>query len=341
MFELITQIIILVALFFFIRNVVLPFIPRAYFTWLGIIVLVAILIYALLDPGNRTIGIIWAILSFPLRPLGLVLILLAGSLRAGYRKGADGVLVLWATMILLIACLPLTAYLLTAQTEQRSVISAIENRGDDIEELRDVQAIVVLGEGTAPTNPTYRITTQISNTTDGVATSLLARLFYTSGLFNEQVSIGNNPNIIVSAGPQPELYREDVPTARDLTGFLVDLGVPQDVILLESEGVDARTSAVAVRQILDSLNGTSKVILVAPALSIRRATSAFENLGINVIPRPTDFYVFQLQRGPNLAILTDLIPSAEALVVTSRVVDEYLATIYYFLRGWLVDPLGL
>jgi len=81
--------------------------------------------------------------------------------------------------------------------------------------------------------------------------------------------------------------------------------------------------------------------LVTPALGLRRSASTFARLNFAIIPKPTDFYVFQSHAGLQLAALTDLIPSAEALVITSRVVDEYLATVYYFLRGWLTDPLGV
>lgn len=340
MFELLTQILILVGIFFLVRYILLSFIPRAWLTWLGGILIVLILLWALLEPTNRTIGIAWSILSFPLRPIGLVLILLASALRLGAKK-VDGSQVLWAAIILLVFSLPLTAYFLTAQTEQQSVIEAIENRDDAITDLAGVEAIVVLGDGTLPTDPGYRIRTQISNVVDGFGSNLLSRLYYTARLYNEQLSIGNDPVVVISAGPQPERFRDDIPAAQVITDLLSGLGIPSDRILIDSEGVDARTSALAVSEILSAREETDEIILVAPALSIRRAASTFVNLGFDVIPRATDFYVFQLQRGGRLAFLTDLLPSAEALVINTRVVDEYLATVYYFLRGWLADPLGL
>ncbi|HEY9647159.1 MAG TPA: YdcF family protein [Chroococcidiopsis sp.] len=340
MFELLTQILILVGVFFLLRWILLSLIPKTYLTWLGGIILVLVLLWALLEPTNRTIGIVWSLLSFPLRPVGLTLVLLASALRGGIKK-ADGPLVAWAFAVLLFFSFPLTAYFLTAQTEQRSVETAIQQRIDSGEDVGSAEAIVVLGDGTLPTDPSYRIRTQISNTTDGFGSNLLSRLYYTARVYQDELDAGNDPVLIVSAGPQPEVTRADVSAAQGVTELLVGLGVPQEKILIESEGVDARTSAIAVQKILSGREGTGDVILVAPATSIRRATSTFENLGLKVIPRATDFYVFQLQRGGRLAVLTDLIPSAEALVITTRVVDEYLTTIYYFMRGWLVDPLGL
>ncbi|NJR38518.1 MAG: hypothetical protein HC781_06320 [Leptolyngbyaceae cyanobacterium CSU_1_4] len=86
MFELITQIIILAAIYFLVRFVLLSFIERKYLTWLGGIVLVLLMVLAFLEPTNRTVGLLWGILSFPLRPLGLVLILLGYAVRKGYKQ---------------------------------------------------------------------------------------------------------------------------------------------------------------------------------------------------------------------------------------------------------------
>ena len=35
----------------------------------------------------------------------------------------------------------------------------------------------------------------------------------------------------------------------------------------------------------------------------------------------------------------DFAPSAEALLLTTRVLDEYFQTFYYFLRGWLAPTI--
>ncbi|MBE9181555.1 YdcF family protein [Oculatella sp. LEGE 06141] len=341
MFELLTRIIIWIAIILLVRYILLQFIPRAWLTWLGGIVLVFLLLLSLLDPANRAIGIAWSVLSFPLRPLGLVIVLLASGLRAGVKK-IDGNQVLAALIILLICSLPLTAYLLTAQTEQRSVIEAV-NRAGTVEAAR---AIVVLGD-ISPANPEYRMRTQVNNATEGFGTPLASRLLYASELYREQANIGNEPYVIVSAGPQPDVAQDTNQTSTTeteaVTNLLVGMGVPRSNIIVDTDGIDVRSSAVAVRTRLNSLGftGQERIILVSPTVSTRRALSTFANLNFQVIPRPTDFYAFQLEGGLQLAALTDLIPSVEALTVTTRVVEEYLASVYYFLRGWLLDPLGV
>ncbi|MCU0568106.1 MAG: YdcF family protein [Oculatellaceae cyanobacterium Prado106] len=339
MFELITQIIILAAIYFLVRFVLLSFIERRYLTWLGGVVLVLLLVLAFLEPTNRTVGLLWGILSFPLRPLGLVLVLLAYAMRKG-TKAVMGPQVMAALLILLISSLPVTAYLLTAQSEQRTVSEVAAQQ--DAVATRGVSAIVVLGDGSAPTDPTYRIRAQLNTSEDGISVSQRSRLLYAAQLYNTQVNRGNDPLVIVSVGPRP-LEQDGVSETTAITDVLIGNGVPRDRIRVDLEGVDPRTSAVVTQRLLASGEAAVRVpvILIAPALNIRRATSTFAKLNFEVVPRPTDFYVFQLQSGVRLAAASDLIPSAEALVITTRVIDEYLSTVYYFLRGWLVDPLGL
>ncbi|NJO43080.1 MAG: YdcF family protein [Cyanobacteria bacterium CRU_2_1] len=358
MFELITQIIILVVVFFLLRFLFRSFIDQKYLTWIGVIVLLLILALAFLEPTNRTAGILWSIISFPLRPLGLSLILLGYAVRFGVKK-VEGPQVMAAFLILLICSIPLTAYFLTAQTEQRTALDVSQRPT-----TRDVAAIVVMGDGALPTDPTYRLRTQLSNPLNSISVSLQSRLLYAAQLYGSQVRQGVPPLVIVSAGPQALLGDPDITAEEAVTTFLSQNGVPSEQVRVDTRANDLRSTAVEVRRIL--LGGSAEdcrvleicddgdlrelqtearqlpeisAILVVPALQTRRAVSTFTKLDYYIIPRPTDFYVFQIQGGLRPAALTDLVPSAEALVITSRVVDEYLSSIYYFVRGWLSDPL--
>jgi hypothetical protein len=68
-----------------------------------------------------------------------------------------------------------------------------------------------------------------------------------------------------------------------------------------------------------------------------RSASSFVQGGIAVIPRPTDYVAFI---DPNetqdpIFTLESLMPSHRGLRLSTQLSDEYLLTIYYFLRGWL------
>jgi hypothetical protein len=365
MFELITQILLLVGLYYLLRWIWPSIYNTKYFAWFGVAVLISLVVMAFITPNNRTVGILWAIVSFPLRPLGLSLVLLAYALSNGLEK-VKAPQVMAAFLVLLICSLPVTAYLLTAQTEQRTVMEAISRQ--EASNPQQVRAIVVLGDEISRRDPTARIRSQMTNPDSGISVSLQSRLLYAAELYLNRTQRGSTPLVVVSIGPQPidEAGRPRPGESQGVIEVLTSHGVPQGQIKLDIVGVDPRSSAVSVRRILTPQAGADctiyvacdngalqqlpgaggggqkiPIVLVSPAIMIRRATSTFSRLAFQVVPRPTDFYIFQLQRGWELAALTDLLPSAEALVITSRVVNEYLTTVYYFLRGWLADPLAV
>ena len=75
---------------------------------------------------------------------------------------------------------------------------------------------------------------------------------------------------------------------------------------------------------------------------IYRATQAFEDVGVAVVPRPTNFVTFDFPDASFISRLQfqEFVPSLDGLERTTQILDEYLSTMYYFLRGWLA-PLEL
>jgi hypothetical protein len=309
-------------------------------TILGGLVLVLVLILAFQDPTDRIIGPVWDILSFPLKPLGLAVVLLAFALRKGI-KYADGNLVLWALIVLWVFSTPLVAYWLTLQTQQRAEQLAVQTNQGEV-----VDVIVVLGDGVDPADPAYRGGTQFNNPDDGFDNTFVSRLQYAGQLYVEQREQGGNPRLIVSPGSQLNRPTKDVET--DIQQILAGVGVPPTAVQIEAIGKDIHSSAVRVREILEAQQFEEtgyRVLLVAPALKIRRARAAFAKeldiLNKEVVAAPTDFYGFQIQEDDLLMRVSDIVPDVEALALSTQVIEEYLATVYYFLRGWLLNPLGL
>jgi hypothetical protein len=339
MFELLTRVLLWVLIGTIIWYIFSNFINKTYLTWLGGLIVFAFIILAFFNPNDRTVGTVWSILSLPLKPLGLTIFLLLNALKGG-TKNVIGNQVVAALLILFFTSTPIMAYWLTAQTEQTAV-STVQVTGDRAPNPTAVKAIVVLGDGTAVSDPSYGVRTQLSNAEDGFGTGLISRLYFAARLYREQVAQGSNPLVIVSAGPQPALDPQDANEAQSVINLLTSAGVPQDRILIDSSGLDVRTSSVAVDQLLTERGfqkASDVIILISPALNTRRATSSFARLGIQTFPRPTDFFAFQLDNSRQLALLADLVPNVEALALTTRVIDEYLTSIYYFLRGWLLNP---
>ncbi len=338
--ELLTRLLLLAVLVWLLWYVVYQLIPKPYLTILGGIMVVLFFLLLFQDPGDRVLGAVWDILSFPFKPLGLSLLLMGLALRKGIKE-INGGLVLWAFIILWVFSTPLVAYWLMQKTQQTAEqLAALTN------ENQVVEVIAVLGDGTNPADPSYRAGTQFNSPADGFDNTFVTRLQYVGRLYNEQRVLGGSPLVIVSPGSQLERRTKDI--EEDIEAILVSNGVPPDNIIVDDRGRDIRSSALAVRRILNERDFQEtgyEVLLVAPASKIRRARAAFAR-GLNIIDEeviaaPTDFYGFQVQGDDILMRINDIVPDAETLTLSTRVIEEYLGTIYYFVRGWLLNPLGL
>lgn len=312
MFLLLTQVLLWLLIAVIIYNLLLKVIPRAYLTLLGGILLFAIIVLAFFFPNDRLVSTAWSILSFPLKPVGATIVLLAAALNQGLKNRN---LIVAALMILLLSSIPLVTTVLARALEQGEV-PRVATAGAA---APSVGAIVVLGQGT--TQPSLPPRTQIQLTDEGSD-----RVRRAVQLYREQ---GGQPLVIASAGTE----------ANDVATVLTQLGIPQSQIVTESRGQDLRTSAVEVRRILQSRGIAGRpIFLVTSAINSRRARLAFSQTGIRVVTQPADFVATEPRtreaRNFNLSVQS-FIPSVEALTTTTRIVEEFYTTVYYSLRGWL------
>jgi uncharacterized SAM-binding protein YcdF (DUF218 family) len=180
---------------------------------------------------------------------------------------------------------------------------------------------------------------------------LVTRLASAARLYNRLQAQGSAPFVYVTAGP---LYgdesccdddAEKAAKAETLRQILINGGVSREAITIADSGIDVHQAMRDVRSFLDdrgilgsaetSQRESQRVALVAPALIMRRAALTFEKEGLQVIAWPTNLYGSSRPTGDTLAKLSDLVPSVEALRLTSRYWNEVLTSFYYFLRGWL------
>lgn len=347
MFELLTQALLWILIGVLAWFVLLRLVPPIYYTWLGGLIFGLFLILAFLNPSRGLVSEVWSLLSLPFTPLGLSIILLLSSL-SEWRKRVSATLVFTAVLILIISSTPVIAYWLTQRVESAAAQVDAQTRnfcqGVCPAEIppasqQAVDAIVLLGWGTTQPALPYRTRIQLTDSGD--------RVLFAVQLYREQLSQGRNPFVIVSAGPRSDLAGDarvsrDIIEANTIETVLIEAGVPRDRIVLEPTATDVRSSAVAVERLLREQRIGSRIFLISSALETNRASRAFGRLGLRVIPRPTNFYTIQVGGvTPTRRFrVEDFLPSAEALVITTRVVQEYLLSIFYFIRGWLA-PLGL
>ena len=86
--------------------------------------------------------------------------------------------------------------------------------------------------------------------------------------------------------------------------------------------------------------GIRRIILVTSASHMPRSVALFEKQGFEVIPAPTDFTVTQagwdkLKSGGLASQVLSLLPSAENLGLTTRMLKEYFGMLVYRLNGWM------
>ncbi|MGB7443656.1 MAG: YdcF family protein [Coleofasciculaceae cyanobacterium] len=338
MFQTLTQLLLWLLITFILYNVLLKLIPKQYFTLLGGLFLFAVVVLAFFFPSNSLVSAAWEVLSFPLKPVGACIFLLAIAIRKGLGDSKN--LVTAALLILLISSTPFVANFLAQRAEIDAINSELRRQeviqrdspgGVVSPSAQTAGAIVILGQGTTQANLPYRTQIQLNDTGD--------RILYAAELYRQQRARGNNPLMIISAGPRVDLQGtpEQTTEANDIAQLLTQLGVPQDRIVRETRGVDLRSSAEEIDRILRARGlGNAKIFLVTSGLNSRRARLTFSKLNLNVVSQPTDFYGFQTGAAPRLRIRVEsFIPSVEALGITTQVWKEALGSVYYYLRGWL------
>lgn len=355
--NLLTRLLLWLGIGYFLWWILSKFIPAAFLTWFGGAMILALIAATFLFPDDNTIGVFWQFLAFPLTPLGATITLLALALSNGMAK-ANGRMVAAALLILLLSSMPLIARALVNNSEQsvqraylsqRRLCSDICPTIDEVPIERAV-SLVVVGENA----DAYRLTNTINSRIDAgspLDPVLVARLNSAANIYNR---IGSAPFVTVTAGPRFGSAEEQEPIRQAIRQQLISRGVPAERIRVENMGTDIRAAVVDQEAFLTeqglftepvrsgpfdtarSNRTANRVVLVAPALTMRRAALAFENEGIQVVAAPTELYSTPDQTGRDtLARLADLVPDVNALALTTRYWSELLSAFYYYLRGWL------
>ncbi|NJM96190.1 MAG: YdcF family protein [Phormidesmis sp. RL_2_1] len=330
-------------------------IPPKYLTLLGGFILILLLAASFVDPGDSTIRVIWQILSFPLSPLGAAIVFLSFALSEG-TKGIKGTPAAIALSILLVFSIPIIAQWLVSGAEQ-SVRTAYEARAEVCGEvcrdgqipnqgnLAEAAAIVVLGDSS---DIDKAINVSDSPNEVSINTALAPRLIYAANLYDQARRRGADPFVVVTAGAG----RDDSQQRNIIRDILFSNGVPLNNIRTETTGLDIRSTGLQVENLLedaqliadsaarrDREEGTKndpRVVIVAPAILMSRAALTFEKMDLEVIAKPTDFYTSRFELGGSLLNkLPELLPSVDALQITTKYWNELLTSLYYFLRGWL------
>lgn len=163
--------------------------------------------------------------------------------------------------------------------------------------------IVVLGGGVMPEG--NLTATSLERTVSGA-------VFYRKGLA---------PKIILSTGvaqKRPPYFSE----AKTMKKTLLDLGVPEEAIILEEKSSRTAENARETAQMMKKL-GYQNALLVTSTTHMRRSLLSFKKYGARIHPAPV---LFALENNRSFA---------GRIMLFQAVCHEYVGILYYRLRGWV------
>ena len=243
-------------------------------------------------------------------PVGLVIeltLLALLFLFFGKRKVSAAFLVV-ALLVLWASSMPIVADALYGKLEQDYPPVALED-------IPVSECIVLLGGVVGPV--LYpRVDIEMKEAVD--------RVYKAAQLY----SAGKGEVLVVAGGNQLRLPYEK-PEAELVQALLVEWGVPVSAIVLDGASRNTRENAVNSRVLMEKL-GCDTPLLVTSAAHMVRSVAAFEKLGIDVFAVSADVRVIRNSR----VTVVDFLPDAEALLMTTEAVREWLGRRVYEFQGW-------
>lgn len=243
-------------------------------------------------------------------PLGMALLGLMFSLLFLWlgRKKLSAFLLVFALLVLWVTSTPMVAGALYGALEKQYPPLPMH-------EIAQGDCIVVLG-GAVGLRVKPRVDIELNDAVD--------RIYKAASLFNA----GKGQMVIVAAGNQPwnSTLQPEAEIIRDL---LIQWGVPQHLIVLDSNSRNTRENAINSSKALMQ-NDCRNPLLVTSAAHMPRSVAAFAKVDIEVFPVSTDVRVVDR----NGVSLLDLLPQAGALAMTSDAMREWIAQKVYEYRDW-------
>jgi uncharacterized SAM-binding protein YcdF (DUF218 family) len=142
--------------------------------------------------------------------------------------------------------------------------------------------------------------------------------------------LGLLKKILISGG-SGKLTGQGEPEANQFRNAMLMMGVDSAAILIENQTRNTHESAMAVKPILDSLGfSADQCLLVTSAFHMRRSLACYRKVGVNLQPFPTDYYTHALQFS-----IDEWIPSAEAIVIWTKLVREWVGFVAYKVAGYV------
>jgi len=183
------------------------------------------------------------------------------------------------------------------------------------DQVRGAQVVVLLGAGT------FNVRSEgdelpLPNSSTALRTIEAARVYRMAG----------SPLVIASGG-LTDRSGQGAPESEAMRRALLQLHVPADRIVLESESVNTRDEAIIIARMLRERHLTHVVLVTSP-LHMRRAAALFAAQGVETVQAVTPLTA-------DTGAVRRLLPSDAALWLGDEIVYEWAAHLYYRWHGWI------
>lgn len=177
----------------------------------------------------------------------------------------------------------------------------------------DADAIVVLSGGAYPPSDVVPWTRAADSTVRRCRAA--AKLYHT------------RPCPVIACGGKVDKSQPGDDLAEVMRRTLIELGVDEDDILLESSSTDTYENAAQAKAVIDQ-HGFERLVLVTDAIHLYRSSLCFRQFDVDVIPAGAHHYAGELR-----VRVQDFFPRAGAVQVTNAALHEAVGLTWYKLRG--------
>lgn len=140
---------------------------------------------------------------------------------------------------------------------------------------------------------------------------------------------GKAEKLMISSG-SGKISKPDEKEALYIKQYLLEIGIPEKDLIIESESKNTHENAVFSAEILTKKIKNGSYLLVTSAKHMPRAKRCFEKQGLDVMPFSVDH-----QAGPRKYLLDHLfIPDAHSLIRWQTIIKEWMGFIAYKMMGY-------
>jgi uncharacterized SAM-binding protein YcdF (DUF218 family) len=213
----------------------------------------------------------------------------------------------WRVFFLLLANVQLLVFSLPAVGD--ALLGHLEEEARQLEATRPlpgpVDAIVVLGGGLEGRFEGVRTLPDLNDSGD--------RVWQAARLYKQ----GAAPRMVLSGGQFDADPRREA-EALGMKVFMLDMGVPEQALLIEDQSRTTFENALRTRELLGE-KGTHTIALVTSAFHMGRSVLWFEKAGFKVYPVRADIRVLHENRQ-----FWDHLPKPQALDESTAAIKEFL-----------------